>query len=104
MHARDAWAAPFDDLFLELDVPRQDCPEKLPIVPEYTAEAYERQKALPLNEHLEIQVQFYCKMNDRGENCGKDIKNQGEASDFIAQEVEVFFKNLRKPHEVLVMQ
>jgi len=98
IHARDAWAGTFEDLFLELDQPRQDCPMILPDIPAYTTEAYARQKLSPLNDHLEIQVEFYCRMNKRDENCGKIIKNQGEASEFIAQELPIFLANLQKSY------
>jgi len=95
MNKRDAWSGTFENLFLELDEPRDDCPTVLPDIPAYTLEQMERQKALPLNEHLEIQVEFYCRMNDHGEDCGKNIFNQGQASDFIAKEVPIFMsKNL----------
>jgi len=95
MHNRDAWAGTFENLFLELDKPRDDCPMVLPDIPEYTVEQMERQKALPLNEHLEIQVEFYCRMNNHGEDCGKNIYNQGQASEFIGKEVKIFMsKNL----------
>jgi len=95
MHARDAWSGTFEHLF-SLATPRTDCPEKLPELPPYPEGALQRQQALPLNDHLQIQVEFYCKQNNRGEDCGKNISNQGEASLFIAEEVKYFFENLRK--------
>jgi len=92
--SRDPWAGTFENIF-SLDSPRTDCPMVLPDVPEYTLKELERQWALPLNDHLQIQVDFYCKFNNHGEDCGKDIKTQYQASVFIDREVNVFMKNLR---------
>jgi len=94
MTERDKWAGTFEDVF-SLTTPRTDCPTILSDLPPYTSEDLERQRALPLNEHLKIQVDFYCKFNKRGEDCGKDIKTQYEASVFIDHEVKVFMSNLR---------
>jgi len=97
LHKRDAWAATFEGLFLVLDKPRDDCPKVLPDVPKYTLKQLERQKSLPLNEHLQIQVEFYCRMNNHGEDCGKNIVNQGEASEFIYEEAKIYMsKGLTK--------
>jgi len=103
MHARDAWSGTFEHIFETLDTPRTDCPMKLPDLPEYTAEALEKQRALPLNEHLQIQVDFYCKFNYHpfvvGEVerdvCGKEMKTQFEASVFIEHEAKKFMKRLK---------
>jgi phospholipase C len=91
MHARDAWSGTFEHLFT-LDTPRDDCPMTLPDVPPTPAHLIERQYQLPLNEHLEIQVEFFCKFNNHPpeENCGKNIKNQYEAGLFIVDEVKKF--------------
>jgi len=93
MKARDAWAGTFEHIF-SLDSPRTDCPLTLPVVPEAPAHYLQRQHQLPLNEHLAIQVEFYCRYNNhpRSENCGKNITNQLEASIFISAEVEKFMK------------
>jgi len=92
---RQAWSGSFDQLFLKLSSPRTDCPMTLPDVAATTPEELEEIRNLPLNDHLEIQVQFYCKMNERGEDCGKNIKNQIQASEFILQEVDYFWHRLR---------
>jgi len=100
MSARAAWAGTFEELFLELDTPRTDCPMILQELPEYPAGALDRQRSLPLNEHLEIQVLFYCQMNKRGEDCGKGIKNQGDASFFIEKEVKYFWENFAREDKI----
>jgi len=92
---RDAWSGTFESLFLQLSAPRTDCPVTLPDVPATTAEELEAIRNLPLNDHLETQVNFYCKFNHHGPDCGKDIKNQIQASVFIKKEVDYFMKNLR---------
>jgi phospholipase C len=94
LHARDAWSGTFEKLFLQLDKPRDDCPMILPNVAETTEEELEKIRKLPLNDHQEIQVQFYCQFNNRGAGCGSDITNQYEASVFIEEEVKVFWQNL----------
>lgn len=81
MTQRDKWVGTFEDHFQKLDEPRRDCPKELPHIPPYTIEALKRQQALPLNDHLQIQVDFYCKFNKHGPDCGKDISNQYEAPD-----------------------
>jgi len=90
---RDAWSGTFENEFSTL--PRKDCPLTLPEVAETTPEELEAIRNLPLNDHLEIQVQFYCKFNERGEDCGKNIKNQYQASVFIKEEVAYFWQKLR---------
>jgi len=95
MTPRDAWAGTFEKELLVLSVPRTDCPTKLPNVPETTPEQLEAIRRLPLNDHLETQVKFYCKFNERGEDCGKDITNQYEASVFILNEVDYFWQRLK---------
>jgi len=95
MHARDAWSGTFENLF-SLDQPRTDCPITLPSLPEYTAEALARQRALPLNDHLKIQVDFYCSFNGHPAGCGENFTNQYEASLFITREAKIFMENLRQ--------
>jgi phospholipase C len=91
MHARDAWSGTFEHLFT-LNTPRDDCPMTFPDVPPAPAHLLERQHKLPLNEHLQIQVEFFCKFNNHPpeENCGRNIKNQYDASVFIEDEVKKF--------------
>jgi len=95
MTPRDAWAGTFEKELLVLSSPRTDCPMKLPNVPTTTPEELEMIRSLPLNDHLETQVKFYCKFNERGEDCGKDITNQYEASVFILKEVDYFWEKLK---------
>jgi len=92
---RSAWAGTFENIFTTLASPRDDCPETLPSIPEYTAEALARQRALPLNDHMEIQVEFYCKFNNLGEGCGKDLTNQFEASKFIVDQAKIFMDRMK---------
>jgi len=94
MHARDRWSGTFEHLF-SLSSPRDDCPVLLPEIPPTPPGALDIQRALPLNEHLKIQVQFYCKYNGHEAGCGKDILTQYEASVFIATEAKKFMENLR---------
>jgi phospholipase C len=92
---RDAWSGTFEKLFFQLSTPRTDCPMTLPDVPETTAEELETIRNLPLNDHIATQVQFYCKFNNHGEDCGKDITNQLQASQFILKEVDAFWDRIR---------
>jgi len=89
MGARAAWSGTFEHIF-SLDAPRADCPMKLPDVPETPEHYVTRQHNLPLNEHMKIQVAFYCKFNKHPPNCGKNLKNQFQASVFIAEEAIKF--------------
>jgi len=89
LSAREAWVGTFEDIF-SLSTPRTDCPTRLPNVPDYDPEDLKLQHSLPLNDHLKNQVEFYCKFNNHGPNCGKDITNQYEASVFITKEAEIF--------------
>jgi len=96
MSKRASWAGTFEHIFTQMDEPRKDCPEYLPELPPTDMEDWEFVKNLPLNDHLETQVMFYCKFNKRGEDCGKDIKNQYQASLFIDKEVKYFFEHTLK--------
>jgi len=100
MHARDQWAGTFEHIFSN-PTPRTDCPMTLPDVPPAPADLLLKQHKLPLNEHLKIQVQFYCKFNGHPAGCGKDINNQYDASVFISSEASKFMKNLKKENAIL---
>jgi len=92
MSKRAEWAGTFEHIFGELEYAREDCPSVLMEMPPVDMEDWEMVKRLPLNDHLETQVRFYCKFNNRGEECGKGIGNQYEASLFIEKEVKYFFE------------
>jgi len=95
MLKRSEWAGTFENLFNQMDKPRDDCPSSLPTPPETTEETLQIIRDLPLNDHLKIQVDFYCKFNNRDDDCGKDIKNQYHASIFIEKEAKYFMENLK---------
>jgi len=96
LSARAAWSGTFEGIFTTLDKPRDDCPVTLPDVAASDPTAWAKLQASPLNEHLEIQVAFYCKFNGHGDECGKDIKTQYDASVFIEKEAEYFMSHLPK--------
>jgi phospholipase C len=87
---RVGWAAPFDYLF-SLDAPRQDAPMKLPSVAADELDTQARidaQFAKPLNDHMQVQLDFYCRLNGIAE-C-PTLTNQGDASRFIAAQIDYF--------------
>jgi len=93
---RAAWSGTYEHIF-SLSKPRTDCPTHLPPVAEYTHAALLKQQALPLNDHMQIQVEFYCKFNKgHGPNCGKNLKNQFQASVFLEREAAIFMENLKQ--------
>jgi len=96
MSKRAEWAGTFEHIFTQMDQPRDDCPQYLQELGPIDMEDWEYVRNLPLNDHLETQVQFYCKFNKRGEDCGKDIVNQYQASLFIDKEVKYFFEHTLK--------
>lgn len=84
---RMKWAATFDYLFLEREEPRGnddlvDFSEAVEKQPWWTMEDVNIQAEKPLNDHMEIQVQFYCKQLKLV--CPK-FTNQGDASKFIIE-------------------
>jgi len=88
---REKWVGTFEDIFQELDAPRTDCPLTLPEIPPYDWEDLKIQWALPLNDHMQDQVDFFCKFNEgHRKDCGKHIKNQYQASVFITEESRKF--------------
>lgn len=96
MTNRTAWAGTFEHLFTQMESPRTDCPEKLPELEPWTLDELREQWGKPLNDHLEIQIRFYCKFNKRNmKTCGRGIRNQLEASLFIERESNYFLQNLR---------
>eukprot|EP01125_Pyxidicula_operculata_P022745 TRINITY_DN9547_c0_g1_i1.p1 TRINITY_DN9547_c0_g1~~TRINITY_DN9547_c0_g1_i1.p1 ORF type:complete len:495 (-),score=135.20 TRINITY_DN9547_c0_g1_i1:72-1427(-) len=96
---RVQWVGTFEDVFTQRTTPRTDCPTNLPAVPSVTDEDLAIQHARPLNDHLELQVQFYCQQNGHPEGCGKDITNQLEASLFISEQVPIFMNKLRSKYD-----
>lgn len=94
--ARHSWAATFDWLFDQRASPRTDAPTSLPSLPPALPEEIPLQRAKPISDHLAIQVQFYCHENQVSE-CPDVLKiNQGEASDFILEQVPIFLTKLHK--------
>ncbi len=95
---RMAWANTFAGLFNTLESPRTDCPMTLDFdIPNPSADAYDLQRAKPLNEHLEAQLIFYCAMNypelhAMNECPGRPeiMNNQGLASDWMKREMKKF--------------
>eukprot|EP01126_Amoeba_proteus_P043671 TRINITY_DN4806_c0_g1_i1.p1 TRINITY_DN4806_c0_g1~~TRINITY_DN4806_c0_g1_i1.p1 ORF type:complete len:388 (-),score=68.48 TRINITY_DN4806_c0_g1_i1:24-1187(-) len=98
---RDAWAGEFTGVFApegSEGFPREDCPTKLPDLPPADLKAWFRQLKAPLNDHLKIQVEFYCKFNNLGKDCGKDIHTQYEAGLFVEKQVPIFLDSFRSFH------
>jgi phospholipase C len=93
---RASWAGTFEHIFTQMDEPRKDCPMVLEDLGPVDLEDLEFVRNLPLNDHLETQIGFYCKFNKRGEDCGKGIVNQYQASLFIEKEVKYFFEKTLK--------
>ena len=91
---RDAWAGTFEHLFSEPQA-RTDCPERLMDLPPWTQQDLEEQWRKPLNDHMSLQIDFYCKFNQRGPGCGKDITNQLEASRFLRREAPIYIEKIR---------
>jgi len=99
MTDRTAWAGTFEHLFSQTDQPRKDCPMKLPDIEPWTTEDLANQWVKPLNEHMQIQIQFYCIHNNHNlETCGKSIKNQLQASLFLERESKIFLAKLASQH------
>jgi len=73
---RDAWAATFEHLIVG-DMPRTDCPTKLPNVPPPTLEEFERQYNLPLDEHAEGVITMLCEMIGEDKTVEEDISEMG---------------------------
>ena len=93
---RHEWAATFEWLFTELDAPRTDCPETLPPLPPVDPEEVIAQGLKPLNDHLAIQVQFYCIENNLPDCPDTATMNQLEASQFISKQLESFLEKLHQ--------
>ena len=92
---RHKWAATFDWLFTLRDTPRDDCPTTLPALPPVPQSEIDAQKRKPLNDHMAIQVEFYCKENDLDSCPDVTSINQGQASTFILEQVEIFMHKLK---------
>eukprot|EP00615_Pteridomonas_danica_P014888 CAMPEP_0114398688 /NCGR_PEP_ID=MMETSP0102-20121206/15073_1 /TAXON_ID=38822 ORGANISM="Pteridomonas danica, Strain PT" /NCGR_SAMPLE_ID=MMETSP0102 /ASSEMBLY_ACC=CAM_ASM_000212 /LENGTH=496 /DNA_ID=CAMNT_0001560167 /DNA_START=16 /DNA_END=1503 /DNA_ORIENTATION=- len=94
---RDEWAATFN--YLLTDEARTDCPMTLPPVTPPDMDEFQKQRNKKLNDHMDIQVSFYCQHNYKDiplDECrAKHILNQGVASDFIIIEAEKFLKRLQ---------
>jgi len=96
MLKRAEWAGTFEHIFNQMDAPRDDCPISLPDIPETSDETLKIIKEQTLNDHFKNQSDFFCKFNNRDKDCGKDIKNQYQASVFIEKEAKYFMDNLKK--------
>jgi phospholipase C len=94
---RAAWAGTFEHIFVNRTSPRTDCPMQIAGARESSLKDWMAQRARPLNDHMEIQVDFYCKFNKHDmRTCGKGLVNQGLASDFIVREAKRFMKRAQK--------
>ena len=90
--ARQAWAATYDYLFTQMDEPRTDAVRfKKPY--QFTQQDVMEQWVKPMNEHLEIQVKFYCDQLQI-EPC-PEFQNQGDASQFIINMVPSYLDKIQ---------
>eukprot|EP01083_Nonionella_stella_P082935 229123_1 len=89
---RESWAATFEYLFTETDEVRMDSPE-FEAAKAFTKEDVMQQWIKPLNEHLKIQVKFYCQQLEIKE-C-PTFKSQGDASLFISEMVPKYLKKIQ---------
>eukprot|EP01094_Clydonella_sp_ATCC50884_P010436 TRINITY_DN2009_c0_g1_i2.p1 TRINITY_DN2009_c0_g1~~TRINITY_DN2009_c0_g1_i2.p1 ORF type:complete len:375 (+),score=99.36 TRINITY_DN2009_c0_g1_i2:173-1297(+) len=95
LSARVSWAGTFEWALEQRTAPRTDCPATLHFLPPYLDRALEIQRARPLNEHLRIQVQFYCTRNGHSPDCPDRFQHQGAASDFIVKEAALYMERVR---------
>ena len=89
---RAAWSATFDYLFTEMEEPRDDAVRFAP-AKEFTAEDVASQWVKPINEHMEIQVKFYCEQLDI-KPC-PEFRFQGDASEFILRNVPRYMEMIQ---------
>lgn len=100
---RMGWANTFASL-VDRKTMRDDCPTKLADLPEVTPEMRlqmaKEQRAKPINEHMMSQMLYFCHQNyvEDVENCPgmKLSNNQGEYSDWIRAEHDIFRAKLMK--------
>jgi hypothetical protein len=59
MSARAAWSGTFEHLFTQRTTPRDDCPLSFTSFAPHTNLDMIRQRRKVLNDHLEIQVEFF---------------------------------------------
>jgi len=100
---RMGWANTFASL-VDRKTMRHDCPTKLAdlheVTPEMRLQMAKEQRAKPINEHMMSQMLYFCHQNyvEDVENCPgmKLSDNQGEYSDWIRAEHEIFRAKLMK--------
>eukprot|EP01084_Bolivina_argentea_P318591 552530_1 len=90
--ARQAWAATYENIFTEMDEPRTDYPV-FDKPKEFTIKDVMNQWVKPLNEHLKIQVKFYC--DEMGIQDCPTFNNQGDASKFIIDMVPRYLDKIQ---------
>ncbi len=80
-----------------------DCLVTLPSIPPPSPSDWLIQRSKPLNDHMESQLLFYCAMNHPEEHLtgqckGRPelLKNQGEASDWIVEQSQIFHMKLKE--------
>jgi len=100
--ARAAWSGTFEHLFTQRTEPRgpAEMPELPPIPMTWTYEDTLRQGRKPCNDHLQTQVEFYCRaLNHPVESCNADtFDNQRDASIFIESQVPLFLAKLERDY------
>ena len=83
---RDAWAASFDDVFSELEKPRDDCIEKLPEVPtRLDAESASWEANRPLNHLQQDYLNVISKLNGVSSD---HITLQGHGGEWVSAQVD----------------
>eukprot|EP00756_Hemistasia_phaeocysticola_P052065 Hpha_TRINITY_DN2725_c0_g1::TRINITY_DN2725_c0_g1_i1::g.110494::m.110494/K01114/plc; phospholipase C len=98
INPRVSWAGTFDGILSELTEPRTDCPMTFPDLPPSSASFLKKMQGLPLNGHLKIQVEYYCKFNPgHGPDCGRNLTNQLDAGRWLEAQVDIFMR--RKAEE-----
>lgn len=87
---RDAWAATFDNLFLDENRSEDDCIKKLPDVPKtFTAEDLIREQNFPLNENQQQIIEQYMDINQVED---PKITRQGDLGPWLEEQLQLWKK------------
>lgn len=97
---RTAWAATFDDMFLNRTEPRTDCIEKLPDIAPPSEEVFQMYYEMSVpGDDLSV-VRDYCELNTPDdEHCGKDIITKADYGDFVRKHDRLYAEKYVKEYD-----
>jgi phospholipase C len=99
---RDAWASTFEDVFMQRDTPRTDCPETIPTPPGLfqTLEEFEAEANAPVNDLQKSFLSFISLLTDGMFVDNQDaFQTQRDAGEYVMKQFQMYLRSKLNPQD-----